>query len=147
MEFQNLLNTSHSMHRKLAMKMIADTGLTSGQPKILNFLYKHDGSNQTEIAAACFIETASITSILNGMEKKELIERRRLNGNRRTYYIYLTEKGKEMCKIIDKAFTDINSALFSTIPPEDLTIFFNVFEKIYNQLIIMLEERRNSNGN
>ncbi len=140
MDFQDLLNTTHSMHRKLAMRMIADTGLTPGQPRILNYLYTHDGSNQTEIAAACFIETASLTSVLNGMEAKGLVERRRQNGNRRTYYIYLTDKGKEMCKIIDNAFTDINDKLFSNLPSEDVAVFMDVFGKVYEQLATMLEE-------
>ncbi|MCD8014730.1 MAG: MarR family transcriptional regulator [Lachnospiraceae bacterium] len=140
MEFQNLLNTTHSMHRKLAMKMIADTGLTPGQPKILNYLYSHDGANQTEIAAACFIETASMTSVLNGMEAKGLVERRRQNGNRRTYYIFLTDKGKEMCRIIDAAFTEINEKVFVGISSEDVSFFMDVFERVYEQLAIMLEE-------
>ncbi|MCD8361827.1 MAG: MarR family transcriptional regulator [Lachnospiraceae bacterium] len=140
MEFQNLLNTTHSMHRKLAMKMISNTGLTPGQPRILNYLYTHDGSSQTEIAAACFIETASLTSVLNGMEAKGLVERRRQNGNRRTYYIYLTDKGKEMCRIIDEAFKEINVKLFSELPPEEVSVFMDVFEKIYEKLAEMLEE-------
>lgn len=139
MEFQDLLNTTHSMHRKLAMKMISETGLTPGQPRILNYLYTHDGSNQTEIAAACFIETASLTSVLNGMEAKGLVERRRRNGNKRTYYIYLTDKGKDMCRIIDSAFTAINEKLFSDMPPEDVAVFMDVFGKIYAQLADMLE--------
>ncbi|MCD8148214.1 MAG: MarR family transcriptional regulator [Clostridiales bacterium] len=140
MEFQDLLNTTHSMHRKLAMRMITDTGLTPGQPKILNYLYTHDGSSQTEIATACYIETASLTSVLNGMEAKGLVERRRQNGNRRTYYIYLTGKGKDMCRIIDNAFQEINEKLFSDIPSGDVAVFMDVFEKIYGLLAMMLRE-------
>lgn len=140
MEFQYLLMAVDSMHRKLFMKKIADTGLTPGQPKILNFLQTHDGANQTEIAAACYIETASMTSALNGMEAKGLIERRRLNGNKRTYYIYLTDKGKEMCQIIETAFAELKEDVFSKISSDNAGQFMNVFGEIYNQLTIMLED-------
>ncbi|MCD8038605.1 MAG: MarR family transcriptional regulator [Lachnospiraceae bacterium] len=73
MEFQNLLTTTHAMHRKYVMKMLEGTGLTREPPKVLRYLDKHDGSNQTEIASGCFIETASMTSLLNGMEENGLI--------------------------------------------------------------------------
>ncbi|MCD7825873.1 MAG: MarR family transcriptional regulator [Clostridiaceae bacterium] len=140
MEFQNLLITTHAMHRKYAMKMIEGTGLTRGQPKVLRYLDKKDGSNQTEIASGCFIETASMTSLLNGMEENGLIERRRMNGNKRTYYIFLTEKGKEMCQIINAAFEEINTKLFSDISLEDKETFIRVFEEVYYQLGMMLEK-------
>ncbi|MCD7724540.1 MAG: MarR family transcriptional regulator [Clostridiales bacterium] len=140
MEFQNLLITTHAMHRKYMMKMIEGTGLTRGQPKVLRYLDQHDGSNQTEIASGCFIETASMTSLLNGMEENGLIERRRMNGNKRTYYIFLTDKGKEMCRIINTAFEEVNTELFSNIAFEEQETFISVFEEIYHQLGRLLEE-------
>ncbi|MCC8073664.1 MAG: MarR family transcriptional regulator [Clostridiales bacterium] len=142
MEFQDLLITTNAMHRKCIAKIIDGTSLTRGQPKVLRYLDKHNGSNQTEIAAACYIETASMTSLLNGMEENGLIERRRVNGNKRTYYIFLTDKGKEMCQIINMAFDDVNQKVFSEIPLDDQKIFLEVFEKIYNQLSIILEKNR-----
>lgn len=74
---------------------------------MLDYLKEHDGTTQREIAAACQIEPASLTSILNGMEKANLIERKTLDGNRRSWHIFLTEKGKEQLKCVDAAFTEI----------------------------------------
>ena len=77
------------------MEILEETGLTAGQPKVLDYLGYHDGASQKEIAAHCYIEAATLTSVLNGMEAKALIERRRLNGNRRTFHIFLTQKGRQ----------------------------------------------------
>ena len=139
MEFHYTLFAVYSMHTKLLTKKLAETGLTPGQPKILNYLEKHDGSMQNDIAAACFIEPASLTSVLNGMEANGLVERRRENGNRRTYYIYLTPKGKEMCGVISDAFSDIKKEVFAAIPAEDATSFMDTFAEIYEKLKGMME--------
>lgn len=61
----------------------------------------HDGSNQKEIARACFLEAGSLTIILNKMEEKRLIERRILNGNRRSFHIFLTEEEAPKDKIFE----------------------------------------------
>ncbi len=139
MEFHYALLAAYSLHSKLLTKKLSGTGLTLGQPKILNYLDKHDGSPQNEIASACFIEPASMTSVLNGMEAKGLIERRRHNGNRRSYYIYLTPKGREMCEVISKAFAEITEKVFETIPVEDATSFMDTLSEIYNKLKVMME--------
>ena len=73
--------------QKRLLERVKASGLTLGQPKVLDYLKDHDGASQKEIAAGCFIEAGSLTSILNRMEEKNLIERRMLNGNRRTVNI------------------------------------------------------------
>ncbi|MDE5619324.1 MAG: MarR family transcriptional regulator [Ruminococcus sp.] len=80
-------------------------GLTSGQPKILDYLYEHEGSDQKTIAGYCEIEPATLGSILLRMEQKGLIERRQENGNRRSLFVYLTENGKEVCEKMHDIFS------------------------------------------
>ena len=91
-----LLMTDHFLFQKTLFGKIKETGLSIGQPKVLDYLKEHDGTTQREIAAACQIEPAS-----------NLIERRTLDGNRRSWHIFLTEKGKEQLKCVDAAFTEI----------------------------------------
>ena len=141
MNFHYLLMANHAMVQKYLMKKLSDTNLTLGQPKILDYLGEHNGASQTEIAASCYIEAASLTSALNGMEAKGLVERRRMNGNRRTYYIYLTPKGEEMYRKVAIAFSEIEKEIFSEITPETATQFENVFTNIYKKLNNRLEER------
>ena len=109
-------------------------GLTSGQPKVLDYLKDHDGASQKEIAAGCFIEAGSLTSILNGMEKKGLIERRMLNGNRRTFHIFMTESGKKSQQAVEEAFEEIEKAALKGISAEDLEKYIEVSELIFDNL-------------
>lgn len=78
---------NHMIVQKKLMEQLKDTGLTLGQPKVLDYLKDRDGASQKEIAAGCLIEAGSLTSILNRMEEKDLIERKMLNGNRHTFHI------------------------------------------------------------
>ena len=91
------------------------SGLTSGQPKVLDYLKSHDGASQKEIAAACHIEAGSLTSVLNRMEEKGMIERKILNGNRRTFHIFMTENGRILQQKVDETFTELEEELFSGI--------------------------------
>lgn len=107
-----MLMTNHLIFQKALLLGIKDTGLTSGQPKVLDYLRDHNGAVQKEIAAACMIEPATLTSVLLGMENKNLITRKKQGGNRRSLYVYLTEKGREIAERVGEEFNKIeNKAL------------------------------------
>lgn len=105
-----LLMADHFMFQKMLFVNVKDSGLTLGQPKVLDYLKEHDGAVQKEIASACHIEPASLTAILSGMEKKELIIRKMTVGNRRSLYVFLTEKGWEQAYRITEEFDKIEAS-------------------------------------
>lgn len=126
--------------QKRLLEQLRDTGLTLGQPKVLDFLKDQDGASQKEIAAGCLIEAGSLTSILNRMEEKGLIERKMLNGNRRTFHIFMTEKGKENQKKVEQAFGKIEETAKEGISPEELKQFMEIYHRIYRNLSHVEEE-------
>ena len=129
-----LIMANQMLVQKSLMDQIKDTGLTIGQPKILDYLKEHDGSNQKEIARACFLEAGSLTTILNKMEEKGLIERRMWNGNRRSFHIFMTEEGKRKQQMVDKAFKEIEQKALSGILEEEYERFLNIYKRIYSNL-------------
>ena len=133
-----LLMTNHLTFQKSLMSVIRDTELTSGQPKVLDYLKYHDGAVQKEIAAACHIEPATITSVLLRMENKGLIIRKNLNGNRRSLYVYLTDKGRELAQRIEAEFDIIE---------ENALNGFNVEEKeMLNLFLTRIHENLHQKG-
>ena len=106
--------------QKRLLERVKASGLTLGQPKVLDYLKNHDGASQKEIAAGCFIEAGSLTSILNRMEEKGLIERHMLNGNRRTFHIFMTESGKKNQKLVEaEVFMRIYHKIYSNLSETD----------------------------
>lgn len=129
-----LIMANQMLVQKALLEQLKNTGLTIGQPKILDYLKDHDGSNQIEIARVCFLEAGSLTIILNKMEEKGLIERRILNGNRRSFHIFLTEEGKKKQQLVADVFLEIEKKALSNISEKEYEQFISVYQKIYSNL-------------
>ena len=132
--FHYLSMINHMTVQKKLMEQLKDTGLTLGQPKVLDYLKEHDGASQKEIAAGCLIEAGSLTSILNRMEEKDLIERKMLNGNRRTFHIFMTESGKKNQKLVEETFEKIEETALNNVSEEEQKVFMEIFLRIYRNL-------------
>lgn len=132
--FHYLSMANHMMVQKKLMEQLKDTGLTLGQPKVLDYLKDHDGASQKEIAAGCLIEAGSLTSILNRMEEKGLIERKMLNGNRRTFHIFMTESGKKNQKLVEETFEKIEETALNNVSEKEQKVFMEIFLRIYRNL-------------
>ncbi len=129
-----LIMANQMLIQKILMEKLKGSQLTIGQPKILDYLKDHNGSNQKEIAQACFLEAGSLTSILNKMEEKDLVERKILNGNRRSFHIFLTEKGLRQQNLVDQAFQSIEKIALKDISEEEYEQFFLIYSKFYQNL-------------
>lgn len=121
----------NSMFQKIFFSNIKDTGLTLGQPKVLDYLKDHDGAVQKEIASACHIEPASLTSVLNGMEKKQLIIRKMKKDNRRSFSVYLTENGLEYANRIKGEFEKIEKGVLDGFTQDEEAALQDYLIRIY----------------
>ncbi len=69
-----LSRTFHAQKNTIRPGM-AVIGLSTGQPKILEYLSRQDSRMQKDIAAALDIEPATVSQILYNMEQAGLIKR------------------------------------------------------------------------
>ena len=132
--FHYLLMANHIMLQKQLFNNIKDLKLTLGQPKVLDYLRQNDGAMQKDIAQGCHIEAASLSTILNGMEKNGLITRNIDKYNRRNINIFMTEKGKEICKRIEQEFITIEKKAFYNFSEKEIQKLTEYMIKIYNNL-------------
>ena len=115
-----LVMANYLQFQKSLISNINNPELTSGQPKILEYLLFHDGAVQKEIAEACYIEPATLTSVLLGMENKELVIRKNKEGNRRNLYVYLADKRKNLANQIVEQFEQIEKRALSGLSGQDI---------------------------
>lgn len=130
-----LLMINHLMFQKSLITNIKDTQLTLGQPKVLDYLKDHDGAIQKDIAIACQIEPATITSVLLGMENKGLIVRKTLNGNRRSLYVYLTDEGRSLANRVELEFNHIESKALLGFSEEEKSMLNTLMVRIKKNMI------------
>lgn len=97
----------HTDFQKKVLTRLRKAGLTAGQPKVLDYLADHNGTNQKAIAAGCHMEPASVSSVLAGMEHAGLIRRQAEPGDRRSLQVYLTSLGEEKARQTRQTFADL----------------------------------------
>ena len=98
---------------------------------------KNENTYQAVFQKKVLEQAGSLTSILNRMEEKGMIERRIQNGNRRTFHIYLTPKGEELQKCVENAFLVLEEEVFKGISLEDREAFMRIFQDIYKNIMTM----------
>lgn len=133
--FHYLLMSDHLMIQKSLISSVKDTGLTPGQPKILDYLLHHDGAIQKEIATFCHIEPASLTTILNGMESKGYIERKTNGSNRRSLHVYLTETGKKYADRLSLEFEKIEAKALKGFTKSEVFQLQDMLGRVYENMI------------
>lgn len=132
--FHHMLMMTHLCFHRNIMDDAKKLGLTSGQPKILEFLNEHEGVEQKTIAEHCEIERASAGSILGRMESAGLIERRRVDGNRRSLYVYLTPAGREAAAKVENIFTETERRAFFGLTDEEVAALRSSLKKVYQNI-------------
>ncbi len=134
-DLNHLLIKVSATHRRRSSYEFMKYDLTAGQPRMLNYLYEHDGCIQREIAAACHLEPASVTSVLNSMEKAGLIERKQVKGDKRALEVWLTEKGYEKKKTVDEIFVALADECFNGFSEEEKILAGNFLNRIFNNML------------
>ena len=70
--------------------------VTPEQWAVLNRLWEEDGLSQVELAERTFKDKPSTTRILNLLEKKKIVVRRRDAEDRRVMHVFLTKAGRDL---------------------------------------------------
>ncbi len=129
-----LLMKTHTLLQRKIFSQAAQIGLTPGQPKVLDYLYRYGESDQKTIASYCEIEQATVGSILSRMEKANLIVRKQREGNRRSLYVSLTDSGKSAAQKMMSIFSASEIEAAQNISPEELETLKKILDKICGTL-------------
>ena len=125
-----LLMKAHTrMHRQIRARA-AELKLTSGQPKILEYLLQFGESNQKAIADYCEIEQATVGSILMRMEATGLITRTQHQGNRRSLYVTLTTEGRAAAEEMEQIFIHEEEKVCANLTMEEQMQLRQLLEKL-----------------
>ena len=134
--FHHYLIQLYNLHKKKNLSYFATLGLTQGQPKVIEILYRNNGCSQQFLADACELQKPTISSLLKKMESDELIYRKKdvvENGIRITK-VFLTDKGMDLASKVIDSVIDIETKCFENFNPEEKSLLFQYLERIYINL-------------
>lgn len=72
--------------------------------------------------------------ILRGMETKGYIARKSLGGDRRSLYVFLTDKGKEYVRYLNEKFDSVESIATDGFSEEETEVFQSLLAKVYENM-------------
>ena len=123
-----LMKANANLNRRI-MGEAATLGLSPGQPKVLECLMELGESNQKTIAAFCEIEQATVGSILLRMERDGLVRRAQRDGNRRSLYVSLTDRGAELARTLCGIFLSAEAQMTAGLTDEEQATLIRLLEK------------------
>ncbi len=102
----NVVRTANLISAK-ASQLFRQFDLTEAQFNVL-FALKFSGGNitQAELGKRLVVTRASITSVLDKLEAKDLVRRIDVPGNRRIHHVALTDNGTELINRVEPVYRD-----------------------------------------
>lgn len=128
---------SISIKTKLkADEKIKELGLNSQQGRMIDYIYEHqeDGIIQKDLAEVFQRRGASITSMLQGLEKKGYIERRTPKDNERQKNIYVLPKGENLIQEFNEAFDEVEKSITETLTESEKNTLMTLLIKVNQNL-------------
>ena len=100
--------------------------LYRGDPRLLMYVYFHDGRKQAEIAKGLCVKPASLTVMLQRMEQAGLVNRKSDEQDQRVQRVYITELGRETSKKTVELFQKVLAQIYASYyeNPRELLLFF-----------------------
>lgn len=136
-ELYSVLNSvaANAIARRL-QKNFRDAGLdvTVEQWSILYHLWKEDSQSQQQLCDKTFRDKASLTRLIDNLEKINLVERKPSPTDRRINLVCLTEQGKNLQQqTIDIANNTMDEALVN-ISKTEIDTVKTVLQRVYDNL-------------
>lgn len=119
-------------YRKLAQKNIQEVipDLTIDQGLALLVIHRHPDLTQVEIAKMIFKDFASLTRMINLMDKKGYLQRRMNPQDRRRFRLHLTKKGKDAIQALEPVIDKNRSQALRGFSPEDITQLHTLLQNV-----------------
>ncbi len=118
--------------KRRADESIRELGLNAQQGKMIEYIHKHQekGIIQRDLSDRFHARGASITSILQGLEKKGYIERKIPAHNERQKNIFVLPKGVELVEEFKRSFQQVEAEIVQTLSNDEQKLLKELLVKI-----------------
>jgi len=113
---------------------IRERELSHAQGFVLGFLVQNPGAIQRDLAQVSRTSAASVSSLLQGLERRGLVERRTESGDERSKRVYATESGAELIAGFDGAMAAANETILAPLDQAERATLHALLMKITGEL-------------
>ena len=108
--------------------------LSHEQSFVLGYLAQHPGSIQRDIAQISRTSPASVSSLLQGLERRGLVERRTEPGDERSKRVYATPAGVELIAGFEAAMAAADETILAPLDQAERAALHALLTKITAEL-------------
>jgi len=137
-----LLYNLHLLNKLIAREFVCNNkDLFCGDPSatqmiIMNYILNHQNEDiyQKDLEEALHLRRATVSGVLQTMEKHELIERVLCDNDVRCKKIILKEKAKKMFDVKKMEFFKLEEVIKKGLSDEEIEIFCHIIESMQNNI-------------
>jgi DNA-binding MarR family transcriptional regulator len=111
-----------------------ELGLYRGQPRLLRALWEAEGLTHTELARRLDVQPATITKMINRMEKAGFVQRKQDAQDQRVSRVYLTETGGAIQKDVQQVWRTLEAEVFADFALEERVLLRRFFLQMRDNL-------------
>ncbi len=115
-------------------------GVTPSQFGVLEALYHLGDMPIGKLANKILITGGNMTVILDNLEKNGFIERIKSPNDRRSLFIHITDKGKDLIKSVFPSHINYVSNVFSVLTEDELITLGNLLKKLGTNIKVSNDE-------
>jgi len=131
---QLLMQLCPMLGHRMRVKM-EGIGLYKAQGFALLFLSHYEGVPQTEIARCLHLSPASVTSMLQRMERDGWVERRPDATDQRVSRVYLTARARSLQTVAAATFRELEQEVSSALTPTEEEELRALLLKVHARLV------------
>jgi MarR family transcriptional regulator, organic hydroperoxide resistance regulator len=128
-----LAEVCHQHHFR-ANTLLEAIGLYRGQPPVLFALWDQEGLMHTELAERLQNTPATITKMIQRMEKAGFVQRRPDANDQRVSRVYLTETGRAIQSQVQEIWDTIETETFAGFTGEESLLLRSFLQRIRQNL-------------
>lgn len=107
----NIYRAAAAVRRRAERTVLAEHNLSWGGFTCLWVLWVWGEMETANLAAECDLAKGTLTGLLTTLEKQELVERERLEADRRRVMVHLTDGGRATIETVFPIFNEFESAM------------------------------------
>jgi DNA-binding MarR family transcriptional regulator len=119
-------------------RLLEEQGMTHAGWQLLLALDGTDGLTQREAAERCYVTPATITGVVDTLEREGLVARERGTADRRVVRVHLTDTGRKRLGATKRAAAKGMAAVFGDVTPRE--------EAVVRRFLVRTVERLGEEG-
>lgn len=128
------LTRAQNAVQQLFKAELAPYGITPGQYGVLKCLWDENGLTAKQLAERLFLDSSTITGILDRMENKGLIHRYHDMRDRRALCVTLTQAGQELQEPVCEAIINANKKALQKLSEKESQMLRTLLQELNTEI-------------